>query len=82
MITIEQAKALEHGDILHHNTNKNADSTCQRWRVTGKVKTWKRDLTRVKVPVKYGMYTHDYVTEYDLDKVSLEKECLNCKEVV
>ena len=82
MITIEQAKALEHGDILHHNTNKNADHTCQRWRVTGKVKTWKRDLTRVKVPVKYGMYTHDYVTEYDLDKVSLEKECLNCKEVV
>ena len=82
MITIEQAKALEHGDILHHNTNKNADSTCQRWRVTGKVKTWKRDLTRVKVPVKYGMYTHDYVTEYDLDKVSLEKECLNCREVV
>ena len=82
MITIEQAKALEHGDILHHTINKNADSTCQRWRVTGKVKTWKRDLTRVKVPVKYGMYTHDYVTEYDLDKVSLENECLNCKEVV
>ena len=70
-ITIEQAKNLKHGEILHHVKNKNADGTPQRWCVSGKPKTWKRDLNRVKVPIKYGLYRNDYITEDVLDLVDL-----------
>lgn len=70
-ITLEQAKALRPGDILHHTINKNADGTPQRWRVNGMVKTWKRDAGRVKVPVKYGLYGYDYVTEHELNLVDM-----------
>ena len=71
-ITLKQAKALGIGDILHHVTQRNADNTPVRWRVTGKVKTWKTMPERVRVPVKYGMYSHGYLTEDELDQVSLE----------
>ena len=71
MITLDQAKELTIGTILYHVSNRNADNTPQRWRVNGMVKTWKRDLTRVKVPLKYGMYGYDYLTENDLDLVCL-----------
>jgi hypothetical protein len=70
-ITIEQAKALQYGQILHHTTNKNADGTPQRWRVNGKVKTWKRSPERVQVPVKHGLYSFGYITESDLDLVDI-----------
>ena len=70
-ITLDQAKNLKYGQILHHTINKNADDTPQRWRVNGKVKTWKRSIERVQVPVKYGLYGYGYVTENDLDLVEL-----------
>ena len=81
MITLEQAKALNPGDILHHSTNRNADSTCQRWKVTGKVKTWKRDPSRIVVPVKHGLRNYGYITEDELAMVNLENDCFFCKEV-
>ena len=71
MITLQQAKNLKHGQIVYHSIIRNADGTPQRWRVNGKVKTWKRDTSKVKVPVKYGLYSHDYLTESDLHLVSL-----------
>lgn len=71
MITLEQAKNLKYGDLLHHTINKNADGTPQRWRVNGKPKTWKRSPNKVRVPVKWGLKTCDYITERDLDLVSL-----------
>ena len=70
-ITLEQAKKLTHGDILHHKVNKNSDGTPQRWRVNGKVKLWKRSPNKVKVPLKYGLYRFDYLTENELDLVDL-----------
>ena len=74
MITLEQAKSLKHGDILHHVTNKNKDGSPQRWRVNGKVQTWKRSPERVKVPIKYGLYAYDYLTENELDLVELAEQ--------
>jgi hypothetical protein len=74
-MTLEQAKALEYRDLLHSDTYKNADGTCQRWRVNGKVKTWKRSPERVRVPLARGLYQHDYLTEMYLDVVHLESEC-------
>ena len=62
MITLQQAKDLKFGDILHHVTNKNSDKTPQRWKVNGKVKTWKRDINRISIPVKHGLYSLcDYI---------------------
>jgi len=74
-MTLNQAKQLRHGDIIHHNTNKNADGSCQRWRVNGKAKTWKRSPERVHVPLKHGRYAYDYLTEEYLETVHLESEC-------
>ena len=60
-ITLEQAKQLKHGDILYCNTMTNADGSPQRWRVNGQVKTWKRDLYRIQIPLKYGLYNYSYL---------------------
>lgn len=74
MITLEQAKSLYKGQVLHHVHNRNADGTPQRWRVNGAVKTWKRDPNRIRVPLKYGLYGYDYLTQDDLDLVCLTAE--------
>lgn len=70
-LTLEQAKALRHGQIVYHRINRNSDGTAQRWRVSSVVKTWKRDATRVSVAVKHGLYANDRISENDLDLVSL-----------
>jgi hypothetical protein len=74
MITLEQAKNLKHGDILYHVINRNADGSPQRWRVNGKVRTWKRNPERIQVPLKYGLKNFDYLTENELDLVCLDEE--------
>ena len=80
MITLDQAKELTIGTILYHVHNRNVDNTPQRWRVNGMVKTWKRDLARVKIPLKYGLYGYDYLTENDLDLICLtENEAMEEK---
>lgn len=71
-ITLEQAKKLERGTVLHHATRRNADGTPQRWRVNGKVKTWKTQPNRVQIPVKHGLRDYNYVTENELEFVDLE----------
>jgi hypothetical protein len=71
-ITLKQAKALTPGTILYHMTERNADNTPVRWRVNGKVKTWKTMPARVRIPVKHGMYSYDYLTEDELHLVALE----------
>ena len=55
-MTLTEAKALKVDDIVYNV----ADMT--KWRVTGNPKTWKRDESRVKVPVKHGLYNHGYIT--------------------
>ena len=76
-ITLQQAKDLYVGQIIYHVTNRNSDGSSQRWKVNGQVKTWKRSPERVKVPLKHGLYSYDYLTESDLDLVCLtEKEAL------
>ena len=58
MITFEQAKELKYGDILIDNKGK-------RWKVNGAVKLWKRTPTRIRVPLKHGLYTYDAITDHD-----------------
>jgi len=69
-LTVKQAKELRHGDVLYHRTYRNSDGTAQRWRVSGKPHTWKRDPKRVEVPVKHGMYDNDRLDEHSVHLVS------------
>jgi len=70
-ITLEQAKALEPGDMLHHTIKTNADGTPMRWKVNGKPKTWMTKPQCVKVPVKHGLRDYDYLEEDSLECVNL-----------
>ena len=70
-ITLNEALNLKVGTIIYHTENRNADGTPQRWKINGKVKTWKRAPEKIQIPIKNGMRNFGYLTEYDLDKVSL-----------
>ena len=70
-LTLEQAKKLKHGNVLYHLHNKNSDGTPQRWRVNGKVQTWKKDASMIKIPIKNGLRNCDYLTEDTLHLVTL-----------
>ena len=61
-ITLKQAKELDYGDMLHHDSMVNSDGSPLRLKVNGKPKTWKRDLDRIKVPVKHGLYQYGEIT--------------------
>lgn len=63
-ISLAQAKSLQWTDTLIDNFGR-------KWRVNGKVKLWKRNPNKVRVPVKYGLYTYDYVTEENLHQLSI-----------
>ena len=70
---LSQAKSLKTGTILHHSVSQNRDGTPSRARVNGKVKTWKRDPSKVKVPLKHGLYVYLYLTEENLNEWSIAK---------
>ena len=73
-ITLEQAKSLRYGQTLYHAKNRNSDGTPQRWRVNGKPQVWVRAPSRVRVPLKYGLYAYGEITETTLDLVYLNEE--------
>jgi hypothetical protein len=58
MITLAEAKLLKPGEIL-------LDSNGKRWKVNGKVQTWKRNPLRIRIPLKHGLYSYGAITEAD-----------------
>jgi len=72
-LTLARSKKLNYGDIIYQKDKYNADGTRRKWRVSGKVKTWKRDKDRVKIPIKYGLYSNDYVTENNINLFLIER---------
>jgi len=74
MITLEQAKALKHGTTLYCAVLYNSDGSPARFRVNGKPKTWKRDHSRVAVPLKRGLYEYAYLDQYNLSDFCLTSE--------
>lgn len=73
-ITFDAAKKLRHGQILYHTILTNADGSPQKWRVNGKVKTWKKEPDRIEVPLKRGLKEYAILSERDLKLVSLKEE--------
>jgi len=55
-LTLEEAKQLKPGDILHDERGK-------RWKVNGQVRRWKRSPDRIYIPLKHGLYAYDSLTE-------------------
>ena len=62
-ITLDNLKALTPNEAIYI---PRAGKSPERWRVNGAVKVWKRDASRVRVPVKHGLYAYDAVTEAEI----------------
>lgn len=60
VLTLELAKQLKPGDVLYAADITNKNGEAQRWRVNGKVKTWKRDPGKIYVPLKCCGWRHLY----------------------
>lgn len=73
MITFKQALALKRGDIL-------IDERSKRWKVTGKVQTWKTDANRIRVPLKHGLYVYDSIDGWDFDNGVCERLTLEAEQ--
>lgn len=69
-MTLEQAKGLRQGQVVHQVGAFNKDGTPRRWKVTS-VKTWKGNPSRVLIGLKYGLYGYDNVSEHDLHHIEL-----------
>ncbi len=63
------AEMVAHCNASSHIWFHATDGTAKRAKVNGKVRTWKRDLTRVEVPLKYGLYEYGLFTSSDIDRV-------------
>ena len=74
IMAIEEFKDLKRGQILHDKSLENSDGTPWRWRVNGKVKTWKRDPQRFRIPIKRGLYDYDYVDEHNFRNFVIVQE--------
>jgi hypothetical protein len=65
----EEALTLSVGDTLYHGELRQAGGKMPlRVRLSGRVRTWKRDPNRIEIPVKHGMYESYTITERDLGK--------------
>ena len=67
-MTLNEAKGLRAGDMVHHVSKKNADGTPMRARVTS-VKTWKTRPNAIEVHVKHGMYDYATFGENELSQI-------------
>lgn len=70
-VTLETVKAMRPGDALYiPRDGRNPE----RWRVNGAVKVWARDPSRVRVPLKFGLYNYSSITEAEISSGRPERE--------
>lgn len=86
-LTVEQALALKYGDYVHydchckHRYHKRTGKALvpiiviEVWKVNGKVKRWKRTPGKFMVPIRRGLYTYDYITEWNYENYHLPEDC-------
>ncbi len=73
-MTIDEARNVKPGQILYHVNNSNSHGSPQRWKVNGQVKTWKKDPSRIRIPVKMGLYAYDAIDEHCLGRVEIDED--------
>lgn len=82
MITKEQALELNGNSEIYLKGYYNADGSPCRWRINGKIKTWKTRPNEFKLPLKHGLYDYNYLTDENNHKFSIEMpECIPKKDV-
>lgn len=62
VLTLDEVKTLTATHIWFVSNDKSA----RRCKVNGAPKTWKRDTSRVELPVKYGMYEYARFDQTDV----------------
>lgn len=72
-ITLAQAKRLGGHDVVYEIGEYLSDGSPRAWRVNGMPKTWKKDPTRVEVPLKFGLYAFGRLTESNLKYFTLRR---------
>ncbi len=73
-ITVEQAKNLQIGQVIYYLGARNRDGSLVRFRVNGKVQTWKTRPNDIRVPLKHGLYDYGELANYNLADFSLTEE--------
>ena len=83
-ITIEKADEIAtKGGVFHvdgrcHRTigpKGGVKEKVQIWRTSSMVKRWKRDASRIRFSVKYGLYANDVITENELHLLHAPEDC-------
>lgn len=73
-MTFDEALQLGYGDTLYHGELRNADGSPQAWRVTGRVRTWKRQPGHFEIPIKRGLRQYGTLTEAELSQFYLTSD--------
>lgn len=60
------AVKLQYGMELYFSRGNNADGSPQKYRVTGKVRRWKRTPMRLEIPVRRGLRQNARIETNDL----------------
>lgn len=66
---VDLAEMIAHCTRERHIWFKANNGKARRCKVNGAVRTWKRDATRIEVPVKYGLYEYGVLTASDINRV-------------
>jgi len=54
---------------------KPSEGKCMRWYRNGRTQTWKTQPNRFRVPIKFGLYTHDAITNYNAPLFHVIEDC-------
>jgi len=65
-LTLHNAFQLIPGNAIHLPRPGNPNG-CERWKVSGQVKTWKKNPGRIRVPLKHGLRHYSAINETDFD---------------
>lgn len=79
MITKKQAMAADYfhlGDCTKHvGPRGGVKLVISNWRRSGRTKLWMRRLDDFRVPVKYGLRSHGYVTAQEAHEWHVPEDC-------
>lgn len=65
-MNLEQVKSLHYHQEIYDSEYSNADGSPARWRVTGKVQLWKKDSSKIRVPLKHGLYDYGEINQNNM----------------
>lgn len=74
----EDAKTLHYREEVHvvgDGWPACSSPRSNTWRVNGAVQTWKRDPSRLRVPIKFGLRGYDAITEHNAHMFHRASEC-------